>query len=179
MMLIVYCSPVIGRVTGVAVSYGTSMLAEAAVGAATPTMIVSVNVVVPTGFVTPTVTAYVPLVVGVPEMVPEPASRVRPGGRPLAVYPVGAPVAWIVYPNGTPLVASTGPGTTIVGALCAIDMVIARLPVPVPLVAVRFTLNVPGAKGAPLMMPVAELMASPGGRPVAPKLVAPLVAVTW
>ena len=50
---------------------------------------------------------------------------------------------------------------------------------PPALVAERFTLNDPEAVGVPEMRPVAVLIARPGGRPLAPKLVGELVAVIW
>ena len=48
-------------------------------------------------------------------------------------------------------------------------MVITRvwLPLPAPLVAVNMTLNTPGVVAMPEIKPVAALIASPGGRPVA------------
>ena len=51
------------------------------------------------------------------------------------------------------------------------------VPVPVALVALNVTLDVPAAVGVPEMTPVAVLTESPAGNPVALKLVGLLVAV--
>ena len=65
------------------------------------------------------------------------------------------------------------------GAESEIVIVTARLPVPVPLVALTFAVKEPLDPGVPLMRPVAVLTASPGGSPVALKLVGLFVAVIW
>src|SRR5688500_12695932 len=76
-----------------------------------------------------------------------------------------------------PVIAVPGPGTT--GGRRMMLMVRACDPVPVGLVAVTFTLNAPATVGIPAIRPVAGLIDSPVGRPVAPKLVGLLVAVSW
>ena len=53
----------------------------------------------------------------------------------------------------------------------------AALPVPPPLVALRFTLNIPAAVGAPEIKPEVVFTERPLGSPDAPKLVGELVAV--
>ena len=66
----------------------------------------------------------------------------------------------------------------IAGALCALivkDNV--AVPVPVPLVALNVTLDVPAAVGVPEMTPVAVSTESPAGNPVALKLAGLLLAV--
>ena len=45
------------------------------------------------------------------------------------------------------------------------------LPVPLALLALRLTTNVPLADGVPEITPLAVLMLRPGGKPLAPKLV--------
>jgi hypothetical protein len=52
-------------------------------------------------------------------------------------------------------------------------------PVPVALVALNVTGEVPAVVGVPEIKPVAVLTDNPAGRPVAPKLVGLLVAVIW
>jgi len=51
------------------------------------------------------------------------------------------------------------------------------VPVPALLVALRVTFEVPLVVGLPEIRPVAAFTTSPDGKPVAPKLVGPLVAV--
>ena len=53
------------------------------------------------------------------------------------------------------------------------------LSVPPELVAVRFAVKLPAAAGVPEMSPVVGLIVRLPGRPVAPKLVALLLAVIW
>jgi hypothetical protein len=50
------------------------------------------------------------------------------------------------------------------------------LPVPLLLVALSITVDVPAIVGVPVIKPVVELTANPAGRPDAPKLVGELVA---
>ena len=52
-------------------------------------------------------------------------------------------------------------------------------PVPAALVALSVTLKLPAAVGVPEIRPVVVLTDSPGGNPVALKLVGLLVAVIW
>jgi hypothetical protein len=52
------------------------------------------------------------------------------------------------------------------------------VPVPALLVALKVTMDVPAVVGVPEINPVAVLMESPAGNPLAPKLVGLLVAVT-
>ena len=177
-VIVVNC-PVIGSAMAVAVSNGTVTAMSFTVG----TTNVMVNVicadVVPVAFVALTVTVNVPPVVGVPEITPVVVSSFNPGGRPVAAKLVGLFVAVIWYVRGTPLVPFTVAGLVMPGAESAIVIVTARLPVPVPLVALTFVVKTPLAAGTPEMTPFAVLTTSPGGRPVALKLVGPLVAAIW
>jgi hypothetical protein len=54
----------------------------------------------------------------------------------------------------------------------------AAVPVPPALVALSVTLELPIALGVPVMRPVAAAILRPAGKPVAPKLVGALLAVT-
>ena len=53
------------------------------------------------------------------------------------------------------------------------------VPVPAEFVALSATLKVPEELGVPEIKPVVVLTDTPGGSPVASKLVGPLVAVIW
>ena len=59
----------------------------------------------------------------------------------------------------------------------AIVMVTAWVPVPDALVAVTVAEDVPRVVGVPEIRPVVGFTLSPAGRPLAPKLVGPLLAV--
>jgi hypothetical protein len=50
-------------------------------------------------------------------------------------------------------------------------------PVPLPFMAVRATVKIPGADGVPEIKPDVELIVRPAGSPLAPKLVGLFVAV--
>jgi hypothetical protein len=69
------------------------------------------------------------------------------------------------------LVITGGPSATVI--------VSGLLSEPEPLVAVIVALNVPGEVGVPEMRPVDGFTVTPGGNPVAPKTLTPLVAVIW
>ena len=62
-----------------------------------------------------------------------------------------------------------------------LDMVIATANVPVPdaFVALTMAFVVPRVVDEPEMRPVMVFTVNPAGRPVAPKLVGPLLAVIW
>lgn len=51
------------------------------------------------------------------------------------------------------------------------------VPAPLPFVAESATVNVPDAVGMPVIQPVVAFTKSPAGKPVAAKLVGPLLAV--
>ena len=53
------------------------------------------------------------------------------------------------------------------------------LPVPLPLVALRLTLNVPAVVGVPEIKPFAVLTVKPAGNGVAPQVVMLWFAVIW
>ena len=53
------------------------------------------------------------------------------------------------------------------------------LPVPLALVALNVTVDVPAVVGVPEINPVVVLTDNPPGSPVAPKLVGVFVAVIW
>ena len=55
----------------------------------------------------------------------------------------------------------------------------ALAPAPVPLLALRVICELPNAVGVPEISPVLPLTLSPAGRPLALKLVGPLVAAIW
>ena len=61
----------------------------------------------------------------------------------------------------------------------AMENVTTKLPVPVALVAFTVVVNVPTAVGEPEISPVAVLIESPGGKPVALKLIGVLDAIIW
>ena len=63
---------------------------------------------------------------------------------------------------------TAGPETTIVRVL---------LPEPLPLLALRPTVKVPACVGVPEIEPLVPLMDRPGGRPLAPNVVAPLATI--
>jgi hypothetical protein len=67
----------------------------------------------------------------------------------------------------------------ITGMPTAIVMLTPWLLVPVALVAVTFAGNVPTVVGVPEMRPVAVLIASPGGNPVALNVTAGFCVVIW
>lgn len=82
------------------------------------------------------------------------------------------------------LVISGGPGCGGGGGgggAGAAAILIARdcVPVPPAFVAEIVALNVPAALGVPEMSPLAVFTPSPGGKPLAPKLVGELLAVIW
>ena len=64
-----------------------------------------------------------------------------------------------------------------VGGAGAIVRANVAVPVPIALLALRPTLNVPAAVGVPEMIPVVVLTESPAGKPVALKLLGLLLAV--
>jgi hypothetical protein len=66
----------------------------------------------------------------------------------------------------------------ITGAALAIVSVRAAVPVPVLLVALKLTFEVPATVGLPEIKPVVVFTVRPVGRPEAPKLVGELLAVT-
>ena len=81
--------------------------------------------------------------------------------------------------KGTPVWPLAVAGLVIAGASTEIVNVTPRLPVPVALVALTVALKVPPAPGVPEMRPVDVLTESPGGNPLALKLVGFCVAVIW
>jgi hypothetical protein len=99
-------------------------------------------------------------------------------GRPVALKFVGPLFAviwklkaWLMVPVVLDtLVITGGVGLTVI--------VRGDDPEPDAFVAVTLAVEVPAVVGVPEMRPV-ELIAKPGGSPVAPKLVGELVAPTW
>jgi hypothetical protein len=67
----------------------------------------------------------------------------------------------------------------ITGAALIIVNTRAAVPVPVLLLALRLTFDVPAAVGVPEITPVVALTVRPAGKPDAPKLVGELEAVIW
>src|SRR5436190_12160489 len=79
----------------------------------------------------------------------------------------------------TPVCPLAVPGLVTTGAITEIVKVTPRLPVAVAFVAETMALNVPPLVGVPEMRPVDVLTLSPGGSPLALKLVGLWVAVIW
>jgi hypothetical protein len=99
----------------------------------------------------------VPELLGVPLMIPEFGSTLRPAGRDVALYEVGLLVAVIVYERGEPTVPLTSVSLVIAGiGGGGPDTVTTQvaLPVPVALVALIVTLVEPKDVAVPLMYPV-------------------------
>ena len=65
----------------------------------------------------------------------------------------------------------------ITGGPSVVEIVSAWLPVPVPLVAVTVALKLPIKKVVPEIKPVLVFTVMPVGKPLAPKLLGPLVPV--
>src|SRR5438045_9721318 len=104
-------------------------------------------------------------------MIPVVVSTVRPGGRPVAPKLVGLLVAGIVYVKGTSVCPLTPPALVTTGGPIAMLNVTGLFPVPVALVALTVAAKLPTAVGVPEINPVAGFTVSPGGKPLAPKLV--------
>jgi hypothetical protein len=102
-----------------------------------------------------------------------------PFGNPVAPKVVGVFVAVIWYENAVPTVPLAAVALVIAGAPAAIVSVRVAWPVPLPLVALNVTVEVPAAVGVPEINPLVPFTDSPAGNPVAPKLVGVFVAVIW
>lgn len=124
-----------------------------------------------------TVTLNVPAAVGVPEIRPD-ALMLSPPGKPGAVKVVGELVAAIWYGViAVPTVPLTALPLVMTGMAGKIVNVTGLVPgVGFALVAVTIALNVPIDVGVPVITPVPATTLSPGGKPVALKLVGVLVA---
>jgi len=79
--------------------------------------------------------------------------------------------------KAVPTVPLVVPLLVMAGGETYIVKVSSALPVPPPLVALRFTPNVPAAVGVPEIKPEVIFTPRPAGNPDAPKLVGELVAV--
>jgi hypothetical protein len=88
-------------------------------------------------------------------------------------------LATIWYERGTPIVPFTSDALVMTGGPAPIVITSVADPVPVAFVALIVTLKAPVVLGVPETRPVEGLTVSPGGRPVALKLVGLLVAVIW
>ena len=141
-------------------------------------VMVSVLVPVPLELLAVNVTLETPAPAGVPEIKPEEVLTVRPAGNPVALKLVGLLVAVIWYVKAALPVPVALEALVMTGAPASLTVrVKVAVPVPLALVALRVTVDVPAVVGVPEIRPEELLTLSPAGKPVALKLVGPLVAV--
>ena len=120
-------------------------------------------------------TEYTPPALGVPVMAPVAALMLSPAGRPVALQVKLAP-AWelvAVVPRGAmgvPDTADWGPGLATDTELVMVQAKVAEPVAPEVSVAVTVTDDEPPVLGLPVMVPLAALIDSPAGRPVADQL---------
>ena len=143
-------------------------------------VMLSACVPVPLALVALMVAANVPATVGIPEIKPVLVLMASPAGNPDALKLVGELVAVMANENAVPVTPLAVAGLLMAGAGGrAAEMVMLRpcVPVPATLVALMVAANVPATVGVPEIKPVMVLGVSPGGKPVALKLVGVFAAV--